>query len=119
MSRERFTSVIIASPVWHDRVMHACGLFEPFKRYIDTPVTVDGFKTDDKTTAECIAAQKAAIEQTGDYAVVAIWRVGHAEGAWFDPSVKVVSLQGRQWCLLHDYLSYHGYPVELTAEVAS
>lgn len=91
--------------------MHAADLFEPFKVLIDPPLHLTGKIIPGNTTESCLAKIRASLESTGEYRVIAIWRMGHQEGAWRDEAVKTVST-GKTWCLFADLLAREGYSGE-------
>ncbi len=92
--------------------MHACNLFEKSKVLIEPVYRHVGMMTPGNTTESVIAKTKSAIETTAQYRVIAIWRTGHHEGAWFDENVQTVST-GKQWGMFRDMLDSLGFPFSL------
>jgi hypothetical protein len=114
--RERISLCAIVSPVGKTHFMQAADLFERFKVLIEEPIHLSGYIQEGNTTETCIAKTRAALEGKNDangetYRVIAIWRAGHAEGAYWDNDVRVVST-GHSFAMFHEILRQMDFPLE-------
>jgi len=104
---KKLNITIICSDRKKDEMMHAFGVFEPFKRLGEVHHII-GDLNDGVTQSQALENIRNAFEKDGTYRILAIFIPNDPEGAYIDSTVKAVS-DGCKWTLFKKMLDAYQY----------